>query len=101
MIKSPWENALALLTTEREGVRTQRTLRLASTQETVSVPITEQDIPNVYVSVVLVKGRSGTYSADDTGDPGKPAFRVGYAEIKVEDAAKRLEVTVKADRDEY
>ncbi|HEV7502982.1 MAG TPA: MG2 domain-containing protein, partial [Vicinamibacteria bacterium] len=101
MIKSPWENALALLTTEREGVRTQRTLRLASTQETVSVPITEQDIPNVYVSVVLVRGRSGTYSADDTGDPGKPAFRVGYAEIKVEDAAKRLEVTVKADRDEY
>ena len=28
MIKSPWESALALLTTEREGVRTHRTLRL-------------------------------------------------------------------------
>ncbi len=101
MIKSPWEQALALLTTEREGVRTRRTLRLTSTQETVSVPITEDDIPNLYVSVVLVKGRTGTYSADDTGDPGKPAFRVGYAELKVEDASKRLEVTVKADREEY
>jgi hypothetical protein len=101
MIKSPWEGALALLTTEREGVRTHRTLRLASTQETVTVPITEQDVPNVFVSVVLLKGRSGAYTADDKGDPGKPAFRVGYAELKVEDAAKRLEVTVKADREEY
>src|SRR4051794_33771262 len=101
MIKSPWETALALLTTEREGVRTRRTLRLSSTQETVSVPITEDDVPNVYVSVVLVKGRTGAYTAEDTGDPGKPAFRVGYAELKVEDAAKRLQVTVKSDRDEY
>src|SRR4029077_5393548 len=53
MVKSPWEGALALLTTEREGGRTHRTLLLASTQETVAVPITEQDIPNVFVSVVL------------------------------------------------
>jgi hypothetical protein len=101
MIKSPWEGALALLTTEREGVRTHRTLRLSSTQETVTVPITEEDIPNVYVSVVLVKGRTGAYRAEDTGDPGKPAFRVGYAELKVEDATKRLDVTVKTDRQEY
>ncbi|HEV7503060.1 MAG TPA: MG2 domain-containing protein, partial [Vicinamibacteria bacterium] len=101
MIKSPWEGALALLTTEREGVRTHRTLRLTSTQETVTVPITENDIPNVFVSVVLLKGRSGAYTTDDKGDPGKPAFRVGYAELDVEDAAKRLAVTVKADREEY
>jgi uncharacterized protein YfaS (alpha-2-macroglobulin family) len=101
MIKSPWEGALALLTTEREGVRTHRTLRLTSTQETVTVPITERDIPNVYVSVVLLKGAAGAYTTDDKGDPGKPAFRVGYAELKVEDAAKRLDVTVKADREEY
>src|ERR1043165_6417582 len=101
MIKSPWEGALALLTTEREGVRTHRTLRLTSTQETVAVPITEEDIPNVFVSVVLLKGRSGAYAADDKGDPGKPACRVGYAALEIEDAAKRLDLTVKADREEY
>ncbi|PYQ54440.1 MAG: hypothetical protein DMF78_05910, partial [Acidobacteria bacterium] len=101
MIKSPWEKALALVTTEREGVRSYRTLKLSSTQETISVELTEQDVPNVYVSVVLVKGRSGAYTAEDTGDPGKPAFRVGYAELKVDDAAKRLDVAVKADREEY
>lgn len=109
MIQSPWEQATALVTTEREGVRTHRRFALTSTQQSVSVPITEDDIPNVYVSVVLVKGRtSQAISAQaalspeaDTSDPGKPTFRVGYAELRVEDRAKRLTVTVKADREEY
>jgi hypothetical protein len=32
MVKSPWEKATALLTTEREGIRTRRVFELASTQ---------------------------------------------------------------------
>ena len=101
MIQSPWDKATALLTTEREGVRTSRPFELTSTQQTVSVPITEDDIPNLFVSVLLVKGRTGTYSDKDTSDPGKPAFKVGYVELRVEDASKRLSVSVKADREEY
>lgn len=101
MVKSPWEKATALLTTEREGVRSSRVFTLASTQETVEVPITEADIPNLYVSVLLLKGRTGEFSAEDQSDPGKPAFRLGYAELKVDDAAKRLDVTLRADREEY
>ena len=58
MIKSPWEQATALVTTEREGIRTHRRFALTSTQQSITVPITEADIPNVFVSVLLVKGRS-------------------------------------------
>jgi uncharacterized protein YfaS (alpha-2-macroglobulin family) len=101
MIKSPWESATALLTTEREGVRTWKQFALTSTQQTVTVPITETDIPNVFVSVLLVKGRSKEADTKDDSDPGKPSFRLGYAALKVEDAAKRLKVVVKANRDEY
>jgi uncharacterized protein YfaS (alpha-2-macroglobulin family) len=100
MIKSPWEHATALLTTEREGVRTWTPFELTSTQQTISVPISEREIPNVFVSVLLVKGRTKE-GIEDESDPGKPAFRLGYAELKVEDASKRLAVTVKADRDEF
>lgn len=100
MIKSPWEKATALLTTEREGVRTWKTFELTTTQPTVTVPIGEKDIPNVFVSVVLVKGRTKE-GIEEEADPGKPSFRVGYVEIGVEDAAKRLKVDVKANRDEY
>jgi uncharacterized protein YfaS (alpha-2-macroglobulin family) len=101
MIKSPWETATALLTTEREGVRTWKEFTLTSTQQTVSVPITEGDIPNVFVSVLLVKGRTKDADTKDDSDPGKPSFRLGYVALKVEDAAKRLKVAVKANRDEY
>ncbi len=101
MIKSPWEKATALLTTEREGVRTWKTFELTSTQQTITVPISEKDIPNVYVSVLLVKGRTQQDPGKDGSDPGKPAFRLGYVELEVEDASKRLAVDVKANRDEF
>ena len=122
MIQSPWEQATALVTTEREGVRSHRQFALTSTQQSISVPITEDDIPNVFVSVLLVKGRGqaeaktaeptatrpgergeneGPNVVEDPSDPGKPAFRLGYVELNVEDAAKRLTVGVRADKEEY
>ncbi len=73
MIKSPWEHATALLTTEREGVRTSTQFELTSTQQTITVPITETDIPNVFVSVLLVKGRTKEATPDD--DAAIPASR--------------------------
>ncbi len=101
MIQSPWETATALLTTEREGVRSHRRFELTSTQQTVSVPITEEHIPNFYVSILLIKGRTKAGGDDDGSDPGKPAFRIGYTELRVEDSSKRLDVTVTANKEEY
>lgn len=101
MIKSPWERATAVLTTERESVRTHRTFELTSTQETVEVPITEKDIPNVFVSVHLVRGRTKEGLTADGDDPGKPAFRLGYLELFVEEDVKRLNVSVNANKEEY
>ena len=101
MIKSPWESATALLTTEREGVRSWKPFTLTSTQQTITVPITEKEIPNFFVSVLLVKGRTQQDPGKDGSDPGKPAFRLGYVELKVSDASKKLDVEVKANRDEF
>ena len=110
MIQSPWEQATALVTTEREGIRSHRQVALTSTQQSISIPITESDIPNVFVSVLLVKGRTVAASnlsqiaakpETDASDPGKPAFRLGYVELKVEDHSKRLTVAVSANKQEY
>lgn len=115
MIESPWELATALVTTEREGVRTHREFALTSTQQSIDVPIADGDIPNVFVSVLLVKGRTKPLTGDaagktptvttdvqdDPSDPGKPAFRLGYLQLDVEDASKRLTVAVKANKEEY
>jgi uncharacterized protein YfaS (alpha-2-macroglobulin family) len=120
MIQSPWEQATALVTTEREGIRSHRQFTLTSTQQSISLPISEEEIPNVFVSVLLIKGRSAAEPAkkgaepsatpnygsgpnvtEDPSDPGKPSFRLGYVELKVEDASKRLTVSVRADKEEY
>src|SRR6185503_13631159 len=82
MIQSPWEQATALVTTEREGIRTHRQFALNSTQQSITVPIAETDIPNLFVSVLLVKGRTradpggkrettgGPWAIEDASDPG-------------------------------
>jgi alpha-2-macroglobulin len=95
LIKSPWESATVLMTVEREGIRSHRSFPLESTQQAIEVPVTEELIPNAFVSVVLVKGRSEAAIDEGGSDPGKPSFRIGYAEIQVEDAAKRLDVDVR------
>jgi uncharacterized protein YfaS (alpha-2-macroglobulin family) len=105
MIQSPWEQATALVTTEREGIRTHRQFALTSTQQSIDVPIPEDAIPNLYVSVLLVKGRTKPLTEpareDDPSDPGKPAFRLGYVQLAVEDTTKRLTVAVTANKEEY
>ena len=101
MIQSPWETATALLTIEREGIRQYERFTLSSTQQTIEVPITEADIPNVFVSVLLIRGRTSDDPGADGNDPGKPAFRLGYAELYVDDASRQLAVEVAADRQEY
>ncbi len=101
MIQSPWETATALLTVEREGIRHHERFTLTSTQQTVEVPVTEADIPNVYVSVLLIRGRTSNDPGPEGNDPGKPAFRLGYTELTVADDSKKLAVKVSADRAEY
>lgn len=112
LIKSPWDTATALVTVEREGIRSVRRFALTSTQQTIDVPVTAKDIPNVYVSVLLVKGRTAAPNdaaatapdgpgGTDPTDPGKPAFRLGYTELTVSDASKQLDVKVTADKPEY
>ena len=47
------------------------------------------------------KGRTGRLLGRGRERPRQAAFRLGYAELKVEDARKPLQVAVKADREEY
>jgi alpha-2-macroglobulin len=101
MVKSPWETATGLLTVEREGVRSYHPFNLTSTQQTVEVPIAEAHIPNTFVSVLLIKGRTSDVLDDEGADPGKPAFRLGYVELEVVDDLKRLDVDVSANREEF
>src|SRR5262249_3061754 len=78
LVKSPYPEAEAIVTVERDGVTSARHLHLAGAAATVDVPLGEDTIPNVFVSVVLVRGRVGGDRGVERGDdPGHPATRVG------------------------
>ncbi len=96
---SPITDAEAWITVERERVLEQRRLHITSGATTLKLPITEAYAPNVFVSIVVVRGRSAPPGPLD--DPGRPTLRVGYAQLRVTPEVKRLSVDVKPARDEY
>ncbi|HET7457241.1 MAG TPA: Ig-like domain-containing protein [Gemmatimonadaceae bacterium] len=99
LLASPFTNAEAWVTVEREGLILQRRMRLTSGSTTIKLPITEAYAPNAYVSIIVARGRSAKPGPAD--DPGRPTIRVGYAELRVTPEVKRLAVTLAPERAEY
>ncbi|HEX6851882.1 MAG TPA: MG2 domain-containing protein [Candidatus Polarisedimenticolaceae bacterium] len=101
LVKSPWEKAHALVTIERAGVIEARLQTLEGTMPVVEIPVLDAYAPNVFVSVVLMRGRVEASASAEAIDPGRPQYRIGYAEITVPPQGRRLAVEAKAVKDEY
>ena len=99
LFASPFTNAQAWITVEREGLLQQRRLTITSGTTTLKLPITEAFAPNVFVSIVVARGRSAPPGPLE--DPGRPTIRVGYAELRVTPERKRLTVDVTPLAREY
>lgn len=99
LLASPFTDVEAWVTVEREGIIEQRRLRITAGTTTLTFPITEAYAPNVFVSVLVSKGRTAAPAGLD--DPGRPAIRVGYAELRVTPEVKRLAVAVTPLAAEY
>jgi uncharacterized protein YfaS (alpha-2-macroglobulin family) len=114
-VRMPFRQATALVTVEREGVISGFVTRLDSKQPVVDVPVVAQHAPNVFVSVLAVRGRVARADAppdakrrlsrrdEITGlvDLNKPAYRLGIAGIKVGWKPHRLDVRVSTDKPVY
>ncbi|MFH1177141.1 MAG: alpha-2-macroglobulin family protein, partial [Acidobacteriota bacterium] len=101
LVKSPWEKCTALITVERAGVLEARVEELSGTMPMVEIPLRAEYTPNVFVSVVLLRGRVAAAADPELVDPGKPAYRVGYCEITLPPTAARLAVKLVAAKAEY
>lgn len=97
LVKSPWPEAEALVTLEREGVLVTKRQVLRGAAATVELPIDDHAVPNAFASVVVVRGRVKTEEgAPKEIDPGRPQVRVGYLRLPVEKKKKRLDVAIDA-----
>jgi uncharacterized protein YfaS (alpha-2-macroglobulin family) len=101
LVKSPFKSAEAWVTVERGGVYTLQRTTLSGPMPTVDVPITDDLRPNVFVSVLLVRGRTKAAPAKlGASDVGAPAFRAGYASLPINPESRRLTLALKPSRTE-
>jgi hypothetical protein len=124
-VRMPFRQATALVAVEREGVLETRVMPLSGSDPVIRLPVRAEWGPNVYVSVLAVRGRLRevpwysfftwgwreprnwwadwrAYAAPgQTVDLGKPAFKYGIAEIGVGSDANRLEVKVDTAQSVY
>jgi alpha-2-macroglobulin len=121
-VRMPFREATALVTVEREGVLSSFVTPLSGTNPVVAVKLPASYAPDVYVSVMAVRGRvTGNESwfrkmkraigfdmtmsegAPPTAlvDLGKPSYRLGVARIKVGREGSELGVKLTTDKSKY
>jgi len=100
-IRMPFRSAMALITIEREGVMEAWVKRISGKKPVIEVPIKGSYAPNVFVSVLVVRGRLPWIKPTAMIDLGKPAYKLGIGEIKVGWKDHELKVNVSSDRKVY
>ncbi len=102
LVKSPYENALALVTVEREGVLDAWTAPVAAGADYVEVPIKAEYVPNVFVGVTLVRGRAAKPEYDKEGlDLAKPQGKTGYAQLTISQKEREVQTQITPAKTHY
>ena len=95
LLKTPIEGS-AWVTVERDTVLRSYLTNLTGHAPALQIPLTESDAPNVFVSVILLRG------ADQSSHQVKaPDYRLGYCQLNVEAPATRLQVSVHSEAGSY
>jgi uncharacterized protein YfaS (alpha-2-macroglobulin family) len=100
-IRMPFRSGTALVSVEREGVMETWIKKISGKQPVVEVPIKSAYAPNVFVSVLVVRGRLPWIKPTSMVDLGKPAYKLGIAEIHVGWKSHELKINVSSDRKVY
>lgn len=103
IVKSPFQGkgVKALVTVERENILQKFLLDVESNALPIEIPITEEMIPNAYISIVILKARLGETFNDNGLDTGLPAFAMGLERLKVETKLKEMSVEITTDEQKY
>lgn len=100
-VQSPYPGAYALVTVEREGILDAWVTSVKQGTDYIDVPIKENYLPNVYVGVSIVRGRSADPVNDKGLDLGKPQGKTGYVMLNVAPEKKRMAVSIKTNAKKY
>ena len=100
-VRMPFPAATALVTVEREGILEASVVSLSGKEPVVEIPVKDQHAPNMFISVLAVRGRVSGVQPTALVDLGRPSFKLGVAEIRVGWRASELHVRVSPERPTY
>jgi len=87
LIPTPFTGtSYALVAVERAGIQAYEVIRIEGSTFVYTLPITEEHLPTIHVSVVLMKGTDA--------ETLNPSYRMGSIALSVEPVSRRLEVTI-------
>ena len=95
LLKTPIEGR-CLITVERSTIRRSFVTELTGNAPVVEVPLREGDAPNVFVSVLVLRGADASRRKVRTAE-----FRLGYATLKVEQPGTHLSLDLKMSQEDY
>lgn len=97
----PFREATALVAVEREKVLEWRAVTLRADKPIIKLPIKGHYGPNVFVSVLVVRGRVAEPAATALLDLARPAYKLGLIKLAVGSKAYALDVKVSSDKTLY
>ncbi|MBL8037176.1 MAG: hypothetical protein JNN16_06700 [Nitrospira sp.] len=100
-VRMPFREATGLITVEREGVIDAYVQPLSGKTPVVELPILDTYAPNVFVSVLAVRGRVEGVKPTALVDLGRPAYKLGLVGINVGWKAHELKVVVASNSQIY
>jgi hypothetical protein len=100
-VRMPFREASALVTVEREGVAEAFVTKLSGRKPWVAVPIEDAHAPNVFVSVLAVRGRTAEPQPTALVDLARPAVRLGMTKLRVGWRGHELRVSVRPEQESY
>jgi uncharacterized protein YfaS (alpha-2-macroglobulin family) len=92
LVQSPYATARALAIIEAPTGNRYQWKDVSGSRVVIDVPITDRDVPNLPVHVVLMRGRIGEGKTDDSRY--KPATAASTLELEVQPAKNQVFVTV-------
>lgn len=116
-VRIPFVQATALVSVEREGVMDYQVVNFEKNSSTFKLKVQENWSPNVYISVLSVRGRlrgevndagltwlqdeNQAKGASTLVDLAKPSFRFGVSKIKVDNPETKLDIVLNLDKSVY
>lgn len=85
----------ALITVEHDKVSRKFLAPLTLENPVIEIPLTEEDAPNAFISVLVIKG-----AADSKRKNAEPQLRLGYCTLNVDPVSSRLTVNLATAEEE-